>query len=210
MVDLRVFLVDEHEVVRRGVAAILGEQDDIKIVGEAATGASALVRVKALKPAVTIMALTYGDMDGVQLCRELRDAQTGMACLCLTGVTDDQVLMQAFLAGAAGVINKSIRADELVDAVRAVAGGRSLLDARAVGAILERLKQGPRPRPFSALTPMEHQILELLGEGLTNKEIGDRTFLAEKSVKNYVSRVLAKLKVSSRTQAALAYREESA
>lgn len=202
---MKVFVVDAHEVVRRGVISILSEQDDITIVGDAASTASALLRVPTLKPDVAVLGVIFELSDGVTLCRELLARTAKLACLMLTAVDDEEVMITAFLAGAAGVIDKTITAANLVQAVRTVGSGGALLDRRVAAGLLERLRHVAEPTgPFADLTEMEHRVLDLIGEGLSNREIALRLFVAEKTVKNYVSRVLAKLDMTSRTQAAIA------
>ena len=208
---MRVFLVDEHEVVRRGVRAILLDAGGIEVVGEAPSIRSALARVPTLKPDVVIIGVLFDVGSGVELCRELQSRHPPIAILMLTASGDEDVTLAAFLAGAAGVVDKSIISAELVDAVRTVGAGNSLLDARATVAILDRLRNPPTSAPedpFAALTPNERRTLELLAQGMTNREIAEAMFTAEKTTKNYVSHVLAKLGVTSRTQAALAFAEE--
>ena len=207
---MKVFLVDEHEVVRRGVRAILLEAEGIEVVGEAPSIRSALARVPTLKPDVVIIGVLFDVGSGVELCRELQSRHPPIAILMLTASGDEDVTLAAFLAGAAGVVDKSIISAELVDAVRTVGAGNSLLDARATVAILERLRSpvSAPEDPFAALTPNERRTLELLAQGMTNREIAEAMFTAEKTTKNYVSHVLAKLGVTSRTQAALAFAEE--
>ncbi|MBW8482417.1 response regulator transcription factor [Actinomadura parmotrematis] len=200
---IRVFLMDDHEVVRRGVAALLSAEDDIEIVGEAGSAAEALARVPALRPDVAVLDVRLPDGDGVTVCRELRSGRPGLACLMLTSFDDEDALYEAVMAGAAGYVLKQIHGSDLVGAVRTVAAGQSLLDPRSTARMLERLRERQRRAdPLAVLTDQERQILELIGEGLTNRQIGERMFLAEKTVKNYVSSVFAKLHMSRRTQAA--------
>jgi len=202
-VTIRVFLVDDHEIVRRGVRELLSVQDDFEVVGEAASAAEALARVPAARPDVALLDVRLPDGDGVSLCRELRERMPGMAFLMLTSFADDDALFDAIMAGASGYVLKQVRGSDLVEAIRAVAAGGSLLDPRAATAVLERLR-APKPvDPLAGLTDQERSILQLIGEGLTNREIGERMFLAEKTVKNYVSNVLSKLGLQRRTQAAI-------
>lgn len=204
MTVIRVFLLDDHEVVRRGVAALLEAEDDIEVVGEAGTAASALARIPALRPDVAVLDVRLPDGSGVDVCRDIRSAVPELACLMLTSYADDDALFDAVMAGAAGYVLKQIHGSDLVGAVRTVAAGGSLLDPRSTGRMLDRLRQnGGRPDPLAALTPQERQILDLIGEGLTNRQIGERLFLAEKTVKNYVSSLLGKLDLKRRTQAAV-------
>ncbi|WP_066376434.1 response regulator transcription factor [Herbidospora mongoliensis] len=205
---IRVFLVDDHEVVRRGVASLLEAEDDIEVIGEAGTAASAVARIPAARPDVAVLDVRLPDGSGVEVCREVRSRTPGLACLMLTSYADDDALFEAVLAGAAGYVLKQIHGSDLVGAVRTVAAGQSLLDPQTTAAMLSRLRdQAVRRDPLAALTPQEQHVLELIGEGLTNRVIGERMFLAEKTVKNYVSSVLGKLDMQRRTQvAALAAR----
>ena len=199
----RVFLLDDHELVRRGLTELLGDEADLEVVGEAGTAAEAVVRVPALRPDVAVLDVRLPDGSGVEVCRELRARVPGLRCLMLTSYADDEALFAAILAGASGYVLKEIRGGDLVDAVRTVAAGGSLLDAAATARVLQRLRQGEPEDPRTAgLTEQERKVLELIGEGLTNRQIGERLFLAEKTVKNYVSSVLAKLGMERRTQAA--------
>jgi len=200
---IRVFLVDDHEVVRRGVAALLEAEPDIEIVGEAGTVESALARDPDLKPDVAILDVRLPDGSGVDLCRDLRSKLPNLACLMLTSYADDEALFNAVMAGAAGYVLKQIHGSDLVGAVRTVASGQSLLDPATTASMLRRLReQAAKKDPLAALSDQERQILELIGEGLTNRQIGERLFLAEKTVKNYVSTLLSKLNMQRRTQAA--------
>ncbi|MEU8268960.1 response regulator transcription factor [Sphaerisporangium sp. NPDC049002] len=200
---IRVFLLDDHEVVRRGVAALLSSEDDIEIVGEAGTAQQAMARIPALKPDVAVLDVRLPDGNGVDVCREVRSRTPGLSCLMLTSFADDDALFDAVMAGAAGYVLKQIHGSDLVGAVRTVAGGESLLDPKTTASMLRRLRdQASRNDPLAALTGQERHILELIGEGMTNRQIGERLFLAEKTVKNYVSNLLAKLDMQRRTQAA--------
>jgi two-component system, NarL family, response regulator DevR len=201
---LNVFLVDDHEVVRRGVADLLNEEDDLTVIGQASTVAEALARVPAVHPDVVVLDVRLPDGNGVELCRELRSILPDLACLMLTSYTDEQAMVNAILAGAAGYVIKDIRGMELVSAIRTVGSGRSLLDNRAAAALMDRLRVSvAEPSPLAGLTDQERTLLDLIGEGLTNRQIAERMFLAEKTVKNYVSRLLAKLGMERRTQAAV-------
>ncbi|MGP3910510.1 response regulator transcription factor [Nonomuraea sp. 10N515B] len=200
---IRVFLVDDHEVVRRGVAALLESEDDIEVIGEAGTAESAIARIPALQPDVAVLDVRLPDGNGVDVCREVRSRLPGLACLMLTSFADDDALFDAVMAGASGYVLKQIHGSDLVGAVRTVASGQSLLDPQTTAAMLQRLRdQASRKDPLAALTAQERHILELIGEGLTNRQIGERLFLAEKTVKNYVSNLLSKLNMQRRTQAA--------
>ena len=200
---IRVFLLDDHEIVRRGVRELLEAQADIEVVGEAGTAAEALARVGPSSPDVAVLDVRLPDGDGVTVCRELRSQRPDLACLMLTSFADDEALFDAIMAGAAGYVLKQIRGADLVGAVRTVAAGGSLLDPRAAAAVMDRLRAPKVAGPLAGLTDQERRILELIGEGLTNREIGQRMFLAEKTVKNYVSNLLAKLGLQRRTQVAV-------
>jgi len=203
---IRVFLLDDHEVVRRGVADLLGGEPDMEIVGEASTAAEALARVPAARPDVAVLDVRLPDGDGVSVCRELRSRLPDLRCLMLTSFADDEALFDAIMAGAAGYVLKQIRGTDLVGAVRTVASGQSLLDPRTTARVLDRMRSAaaaPRPDPLDVLSEQERTVLDLIGEGLTNREIGERMFLAEKTVKNYVSHLLAKLGMQRRTQVAI-------
>ncbi|MBT2411038.1 response regulator transcription factor [Streptomyces sp. ISL-12] len=204
---IRVFLLDDHEVVRRGVHDLLDDEPDITVVGEAATVAQALVRVPALRPHVAVLDVRLPDGDGVSLCRELRSRLPELACLMLTSFDDEEALLDSIMAGASGYVLKQIQGSDLVSAVRTVAAGQSLLDPSATARLMARLRHGPEPEPepeaLPGLTEREREILALIGEGLTNRQIGKRLYLAEKTVKNHISRLLAKLGVERRIQAAV-------
>jgi DNA-binding NarL/FixJ family response regulator len=200
---IRVFLVDDHEVVRRGVTALLESEADIEVAGEAATAESAMARIPALKPDVVVLDVRLPDGSGVDVCREVRSKVPDLACLILTSFADDDALFNAVMAGAAGYVLKQIHGSDLVGAVRTVAAGQSLLDPHTTATMLKRLRdQATKKDPLAALSEQERHILELIGEGLTNRQIGERLFLAEKTVKNYVSNLLSKLSMQRRTQAA--------
>ena len=198
-----VFLVDDHEVVRRGVAELLEVEPDLRVVGEAGTVAEALVRIPLVRPRVAVLDVRLPDGNGVELCRDLRASLPDLVCLMLTSFTDDQALLDAILAGASGYVLKDIRGGDLVGAVRTVAAGGNLLDAHATSLVLERLRAPTPPDVLALLTEQERRVLVLIGEGLTNREIGASMSLAEKTVKNYVSTVLAKLGLQRRTQVAV-------
>jgi DNA-binding NarL/FixJ family response regulator len=202
---ITVFLLDDHEVVRRGVAELLAAEPDLQVVGEASTAAEALARAPAARPDVAVLDVRLPDGDGITVCRELRSQLPELRCLMLTSFSDDDALFDAIMAGAAGYVLKQIRGSDLVGAVRTVASGESLLDPRATARVLERMRStaARSEDPLAALTEQEHTVLELIGAGLTNREIGERMFLAEKTVKNYVSHLLAKLGMQRRTQAAV-------
>jgi two-component system response regulator DevR len=201
---VRVFLLDDHEVVRRGVADLLEAEPDLSVVGEASTAAEALARVPAVRPDVAVLDVRLPDGDGVTVCRELRSRMPDLRCLMLTSFADDDALFDAIMAGASGYVLKQIRGTDLVGAVRTVASGQSLLDPRTTAQVLERMRAAAEDKgPVARLSEQERTVLALIGEGLTNREIGKRMFLAEKTVKNYVSHLLAKLGMQRRTQAAV-------
>ncbi|WP_416984885.1 response regulator [Streptomyces sp. T028] len=204
---IRVFLLDDHEVVRRGVRDLLNDEPDLTVVGEAGTVEQALVRVPALRPQVAVLDVRLPDGDGVTVCRELRSSMPELACLMLTSFDDEEALLDSIMAGASGYVLKQIQGTDLVSAVRTVAAGQSLLDPSATTRLMARLRQGQEPEPepdaLPGLTEREREILALIGEGLTNRQIGQRLYLAEKTVKNHISRLLAKLGVERRIQAAV-------
>jgi two-component system, NarL family, response regulator DevR len=201
---LRVFLLDDHEVVRQGITAMLETQPDLVVVGEAATAAQALARVPALQPDVAVLDVRLPDGDGVQVCRELRAKMPDLACLMLTSYGDDEALFESVMAGAAGYVLKEVRGGDLVHAIRVVASGGSLLDQMATSQLFARLRtQTKTEDPVRQLTDQERRVLLLIGKGMTNRQIGAELFLAEKTVKNYVSSLLAKLGMQRRTQAAV-------
>jgi DNA-binding NarL/FixJ family response regulator len=205
--QIRVFLLDDHEVVRRGVRDLLNDEPDISVIGEAGTVEQALVRVPALRPQVAVLDVRLPDGDGITVCRELRSRMPELICLMLTSFDDEEALLDSIMAGASGYVLKQIRGSDLVSAVRTVAAGQSLLDPSATARLMARLRQGPKeeqePEALPGLTEREREILALIGEGLTNRQIGQRLFLAEKTVKNHISRLLAKLGVERRVQAAV-------
>jgi two-component system response regulator DevR len=201
---IRVFLLDDHEVVRRGVRDMLESARDLVVIGEATTAAEALELVPQLQVDVAVLDVRLPDSDGVTVCRELRSQLPQLACLMLTSFADDEALVEAIMAGASGYVLKQIRGADLVDAIRTVASGQSMLDAGTTAQVMERLRTGAGSSdPLSSLTEQERRILDLIGGGLTNRQIGERLFLAEKTVKNYVSSLLAKLGMQRRTQAAV-------
>ncbi|WP_281241906.1 response regulator transcription factor [Geodermatophilus siccatus] len=201
---VRVFLLDDHEVVRRGVADVLAADPGIEVVGEAKNASEALARVPALKPDVAILDVRLPDGDGVTVCRELRSRMPQLKVVMLTSYSDDEALFEAIMAGASGYLLKQILGQDLVTGVRTVAAGGSLLDPMAATAVMERLRRAAEPAgPLARLSEQERTVLDLIGEGLTNRQIGERMFLAEKTVKNYVSHLLAKLGLERRTQAAV-------
>lgn len=200
---ISVFLVDDHEIVRCGVADLIDDEEDLVVVGQAGTVAEAMVRIPAAKPDIAVLDIRLPDGNGVELCRDLRALCPDLNCLMLTSFTDEQAMLEAIMAGAGGYVIKDIRGMELLSAIRTVGSGRSLLDNRAASALMDRLRAAGEASPIAALTEQEQTLLELIGEGLTNRQISERMFLSEKTVKNYVSRLLAKLGVERRTQAAV-------
>ena len=200
---IRLFLLDDHEIVRRGIADLLAGAGDIEVVGEAATAAQALARIPACRPDVAVLDARLPDGSGIDVCREVRSQQPATRCLILTSYDDDDALYSAVMAGASGYLLKQIRSSSLTQAIRAVAHGESLLDPSMTNKLLERLRHPPEPDSrVRGLSSREREILDLIGDGLSNREIGQRLFLAEKTVKNYVSSLLAKLNLQRRTQAA--------
>ncbi|MFI7607492.1 response regulator [Micromonospora sp. NPDC049366] len=201
---IRVFLLDDHEVVRRGLADLLTSSGDIEVVGESGSAAEAARRIPALRPDVAILDARLPDGNGIDVCRDVRAVDSSIKGLILTSYEDDEALFAAIMAGAAGYVLKQIRGTDLVDAVRRVAAGQSLLDPAITTRVLDRIRSGvEQPSELKALTDQERRILEYVAEGLTNREIAGKMFLAEKTVKNYVSSVLAKLGLERRTQAAV-------
>ncbi|MBO0916172.1 response regulator [Streptomyces laculatispora] len=205
---IRVFLLDDHEVVRRGLRDLLDAEPDIDIVGDAATVDHALARGPALHPDVAVLDVRLPDGDGITVCRELRSLMPELACLMLTSFDDDDALIDAIMAGAAGYVLKDIKGADLVAAVRTVASGQSMLDPATTTRLMSSLRgeqddTDPEADAVSQLSPREREILALIGEGLTNQEIGKRLYLSEKTVKNHISRLLAKLGVARRVQAAV-------
>src|SRR3954447_12486438 len=203
-VPIRVFLLDDHEVVRRGVRDLLEAELDIEVVGEAGTAEEAVGRILATAPDVAVLDVQLGDGSGVEVCRDVRSARPELACIMLTSFADDEALFEAIMAGAAGFVLKQIRGADLVDAVRRVSTGESLLDPRMTATVLERIRRGPEEdERLKGLTPQERRILGLLADGKTNRQIAEEMFLAEKTVKNYVSNLLAKMGMARRTEAAV-------
>ncbi|HEX5086433.1 MAG TPA: response regulator transcription factor [Nocardioides sp.] len=201
---IRVFLLDDHELVRRGIRELLEEEGDIEVVGESGSAQEAARRIPALRPDVAILDGRLPDGSGIDVCREVRSLDANIKALILTSYDDDDALFSAIMAGAAGYILKQVRGNDFVDIVRRVAAGQSMLDPAITAQVLERVRSGPpKDKALEGLTDQELKILELIGEGLTNRQIGERMYLAEKTVKNYVSSMLAKLGLASRTQAAI-------
>jgi DNA-binding NarL/FixJ family response regulator len=202
---IRVLLLDDHEMVRRGLCDLLSSEPDIEVVGEAALAEEALRRIPALLPDVAVLDARLTDGHGVDVCREIRSSFPQIKCLMFTSYDDEEALLSAIMAGASGYVLKQIRGTELVDAVRRVAAGQSLLDPAVTQTVLDRVRQSEPQRngPLGALSDQERRVLELIAEGMTNRQIGERLFLAEKTVKKYVSSLLAKLGMQSRVQAAI-------
>lgn len=205
---IRVFLLDDHEVVRRGLADLLDAEPDIRVVGDADTAEHALTRGPALRPHVAVLDVRLPDGDGISVCRELRSRMPELACLMLTSFDDEDALLDAIMAGASGYVLKQIKGSDLVSAVRTVASGQSMLDPATTARLMRSLRAGPAetralPPELASLSPRERDILALIGDGLTNREIGTELYLSEKTVKNHISRLLAKLGVQRRVQAAV-------
>jgi DNA-binding NarL/FixJ family response regulator len=202
-VAIGVFLLDDHEVVRKGLRALLEACEDIEVVGEADTVAEALVGIPAAQPNVAILDVRLPDGSGVEVCRDVRSASPDIACVMLTSYADDEALIASIMAGAAGYVLKQVGSLDLLDTIRRAGAGESLLDPALTDRVLERLREGPKTDPrLASLTPQERKILDLIAEGYTNRQIAENLFLAEKTVKNYVSNLLAKLGMERRTQAA--------
>ncbi|MBF4767164.1 response regulator transcription factor [Nocardioides agariphilus] len=201
---MRVFLLDDHEIVRRGIKELLEGEPDIVVVGESGLADEAARRIPALRPDVAILDARLPDGSGIDVCREIRSRDPQIKALILTSYDDDEALFAAIMAGAAGYTLKQVRGNDLVDTVRRVAAGQSTLDPSVTAAVLDRVRNGPPvDKELERLTAQEQRILDLIGEGMTNRQIGEHMYLAEKTVKNYVSSMLAKLGLSSRTQAAI-------
>ena len=205
---IRVFLLDDHEVVRRGITDLLDAEPDISVVGDAGTVEHALVRGLALRPDVAVLDVRLPDGDGITVCRELRNQMPELACLMPTSFDDEDALLDAIMAGASGYVLKQIRGTDLVSAVRTVASGQSMLDPATTARLMRSLRADPAETPtmapeLASLSPRERDILALIGDGLTNREIGKKLYLSEKTVKNHISRLLAKLGVQRRVQAAV-------
>ena len=202
---IRVYLLDDHEVVRRGLVALLESAGDIEVIGETGLAQEAIRRIPALRPDVAVLDARLPDGSGIDVCRDIRSADPSIKALILTSYQDDEALFSAIMAGAAGYVLKQIKGNDLIDSIRRVAAGQSLLDPLVTAQVLERIRHGAddEPEELSTLTPQERRILELIAQGLTNRQIGEELFLAEKTIKNYVSSLLAKLGLERRTQAAV-------
>ncbi len=200
---ITVFLMDDHEVVRQGVRALLESTGEIDVVGEAANATDALARIPAVRPDVAVLDVRVPDGNGIEVCREVRSS-CGTQCLILTSYSDDEALFEAIMAGASGYVLKQVRGTELISAVKRVAAGESLLDPAITGRVLQRLREpAPVDDRLSTLTPQERRILHLIADGMTNRQIAGEMYLAEKTIKNYVSNLLAKLGMQRRTEAAV-------
>ncbi len=203
MGHIRVFLLDDHEIVRRGLAYLIGLQSDLEVVGEAGTAAEAITRITASQPDVAVFDVRLPDGNGVEVCREVRSLFPNIHVLMLTSYSDDEALFNAIMAGASGYVLKEVQGTDLIAAIRQVAAGNSLLDPKVTERVLERLRNRKTENSeLSGLTEQEKTILTLIGEGMTNRQIGEKMYLAEKTIKNYVSSLLAKLGMERRTQAA--------
>jgi two-component system, NarL family, response regulator DevR len=200
---IRVFLLDDHEVVREGLRHLLESDPDMEVVGEASTAAEALVRIGDAAPRVAVLDVRLPDGSGVEVCREVRSHHHEIACLMLTSFSDDEALFDAIMAGASGYVLKEVRGSDLVGDIRKVAAGHSLLDPVLTARVIERMRTRRQEETADHLTPQEQKILDLIAEGLTNRQIAERMYLSEKTVKNYVSNMLAKLGMSRRTEAAV-------
>jgi DNA-binding NarL/FixJ family response regulator len=203
-VPIQVFLLDDHEIVRRGVRELLEAEDDIEVVGEAGTVAQALDRIPIVRPDVAVLDVQLPDGSGVEVCREVRSQRPELACLMLTSFADDEAMFESIVAGAAGYLLKQVRGSDIVESVRKAASGQSLLDPTVTARVIERLRKAPdEDERLRDLTGQERRILGLLADGKTNRQIADEMFLAEKTVKNYVSNLLSKMGMSRRTEAAV-------
>lgn len=201
---IRIFLLDDHEVVRRAIADLLDSVDGFEVVGEAGSAAEAMMRVRAARPDVAILDGRLPDGSGIDVCREIRSAMPDTYCIILTSYDDNDAVLASVLAGASGYVLKEVGTADLIDAVSQVALGRSLIDPAVIAMVVERVRHGPPSQHrLAVLTEREREVLDLMAEGLTNRQIGDRLYLAEKTVKNYVSAILGKLGMERRTQAAV-------
>ena len=201
---IRVFILDDHELVRRGLTDLLDSADDMEVVGQAANAGEALRRIPAARPDVALLDARLPDGSGIEVCRDIRSSHPEVSCVILTSFDDEEALFAAVMAGASGYLLKQIRGSSLIDGIRQVAAGRSLVDPAVTRKLLERIRHPVEPDPVAnSLTAREREILSLIADGYTNRQIGERVFLAEKTVKNYVSALLAKLGMQRRTQAAV-------
>jgi two-component system, NarL family, response regulator DevR len=201
---IRVFLLDDHELVREGVRSLLESDEEIEVVGEAATASEAMTRIPLAKPDVAILDVRLEDGNGIEVCRDIRSLMPELICLMLTSYADDEALYASVMAGAAGYVLKQVKARDLIEDVKKVARGESLLDPRAVARVVERISNPPKSSPeLEALSTQEARILDLIAEGMTNRQIGEAMFLSEKTIKNYITTLFGKLKMNSRTEAAI-------
>jgi two-component system response regulator DevR len=201
---IRVFLLDDHELVREGIRSLLEGDEEIEVVGEAATAEEAMTRIPLAKPDVAILDVRLEDGSGIEVCRDIRSLMPGLICLMLTSYADDEALYASVMAGAAGYVLKQVKARDLIDDVKKVAHGASLMDPRAVARVVERISNPPKGNPeLKSLSPQETRLLDLIAEGMTNRQVSEAMFLSEKTVKNYVTGLLSKLKMNSRTEAAI-------
>lgn len=202
--QISVFLLDDHEIVRQGIKSLVEQNDDLTVVGEAGLAADALRQIPQLKPDVAVLDGRLPDGTGIEVCREVRSRHPKTAVLILTSYDDDEALFSAVMAGASGYVLKQVRGNEIVESIRRVAGGESLFDPTVTQKVLERIREGaPTADPLEKLTRQERRILEYIGQGLTNRQIADEMYLAEKTIKNYVTQMLSKLGLQRRTQAAV-------
>jgi two-component system, NarL family, response regulator DevR len=203
-VAIRVFLLDDHELVREGIRSLLEHEEDIEVVGEAGTAAEAMTRIPLARPDVAILDVRLDDASGIEVCRDLRSTIPELACLVLTSFEDDEALVASVMAGASGYVLKQIKSRDLIEDIRRVARGESLLDPKVVARVIERISHPPKSDPgFESLSPQERRILELIAEGKTNRQIAEQMFLAEHTVKNYTTTLLRKLQMNNRTEAAI-------
>jgi len=201
---IRVFLLDDHELVREGIRLLLESDDEIEVIGDAATAAEAMERIPLAKPDVAILDVRLEGGSGIEVCRDARSMMPDLICLMLTSFADDEAIFASVMAGAAGYVLKQIKARDLISDVHRVAAGESLMDPRIVARVIERISNPPKSDPgFHALTPQVKRILDLIAEGQTNRQIAESMFLAEHTVKNYITGLLRKLRMSSRTEAAI-------
>jgi two-component system, NarL family, response regulator DevR len=203
MATIRLFLVDDHDLIRRGLAAFIDAQEDMEVAGEASTAEAALARIPAVRPDIVVLDVRLPDGNGVEVCRELRSRVDGLRVVMLTSFTDESALVDSIVAGAEGYLLKTTAGDDLILALRRVAAGQSLVDPSLTASIFERLRNGRVEEPEGRLTAQEQRVLDLIAEGLTNREIAERMHLAERTIKNYVSNMLGKLGMRHRTEAAL-------
>jgi two-component system response regulator DevR len=201
---IRVFLLDDHELVREGIRSLLESDEQIEVVGEAATAVEAMTRIPLAKPDVAVLDVRLEDGSGIEVCRDIRSLMPELVCLMLTSYADDEALYASVMAGAAGYVLKQVKARDLLEDVKKVAAGASLIDPRTVARVVDRISNPPKANPeLKALSPQEGRILEFIAEGMTNRQIAEAMFLSEKTVKNYITGLLGKLKMNSRTEAAI-------